>query len=173
MLPSPLHPAVVHFPIVLMFLLPLAGLTALWWIRRGSRPLRAWMLPVLTAAALAGSSWLAVESGESEEDRAENVAGEAAVSRHEHAAERFMVLTVSVLGLAALGLVRGRIGVAARWSTPVAAVVLILAGYQVGHSGGQLVYGDGNRPGLVSSALSTDTDRDVHEEDREPEDREE
>lgn len=156
-----------------MFLLPLAGLTALWWIRRGSRPLRAWMLPVVTAAALAASSWLAVESGESQEDQAESIAGEAAVSRHEHAAERFMLFTVSVLGLAALGLMRGRVGVAARWSTPVAAVALILAGYQVGHSGGQLVYGDGNRPGLVSSALNNGTEKAVHEEDREFEDRDE
>ena len=173
MLPSPLHPAVVHFPIVLMFLLPLAGLAALWWIGRGSRPVRAWMLPVLTAAALAGSSWLAVESGESQEDRAETVVGEAAVSRHEHAAERFMLFSVTVLGLTALGLIRGRVGAAARWFAPVAAAALIVAGYQVGHSGGQLVYGDGNRPGLVSAASEADRERDVHDDDRESEAREE
>ena len=34
MLPDPLHPAVVHFPIVLTFLLPLAALGALWRARR-------------------------------------------------------------------------------------------------------------------------------------------
>ena len=35
MIPEPLHPAVVHFPIVLVVLLPLAAMTALLLIRRG------------------------------------------------------------------------------------------------------------------------------------------
>ena len=37
MLPDPLHPAVIHFPIVLMVLLPLVAAWALWTIRRGAR----------------------------------------------------------------------------------------------------------------------------------------
>ena len=42
MLPDPLHPAVVHFPIVLMFLLPLAALAALWYGRRHPEGRAAW-----------------------------------------------------------------------------------------------------------------------------------
>ena len=34
MLPNPLHPAVVHFPIVLMFLLPISAGVALWALFR-------------------------------------------------------------------------------------------------------------------------------------------
>ena len=38
MLPDPLHPAVVHFPIVLVFLVPIAAVLAVWVIRRGAFP---------------------------------------------------------------------------------------------------------------------------------------
>lgn len=33
MLPDPLHPALVHFPVVLGFLLPVVALVPLWSIR--------------------------------------------------------------------------------------------------------------------------------------------
>lgn len=170
MLPSPLHPAIVHFPIVLAFLLPLAGLGALWLIRKGIRPALAWTFPLLTAAALSASAWVAVETGEGEEERVEHIAGEAAISPHEHAAEQFLLLSISVLGIAALGLLRGRAGRMARGAAMVGAAVLLLAGYRVGHSGGQLVYGDGVNPGLTGlTTASVDSDRkvdrDVHDED--------
>src|SRR5690348_6821402 len=58
-LPNPLHPAVVHFPIVLAFMLPLFAIGALVAIRRGARPLRAWSLPLAVGAALTLSSWVA------------------------------------------------------------------------------------------------------------------
>ena len=35
MIPEPLHPAVVHFPIVIAIFLPLVALAALAYIRRG------------------------------------------------------------------------------------------------------------------------------------------
>lgn len=36
MLPNPLHPSIVHFPVVLAFLLPLFAAGALWAIRLGA-----------------------------------------------------------------------------------------------------------------------------------------
>ena len=63
-IPDPLHPAIVHFPIVLTMLLPLFALGALWAIRRGARPMRAWGLTSAVAGALVASAWLAVQTGE-------------------------------------------------------------------------------------------------------------
>jgi uncharacterized membrane protein len=151
MLPSPLHPAVVHFPIVLVFLLPVAAFAALWAIRRGSRPLRAWLVPTGVAAALALSSWVAVETGEQQEERAEAAVSESLIHSHEEAAERFLMLSAAVLGVTALGLFQGRAGRALRITGATAALALVAAGYQVGHTGGKVVYGDGVRGGLVSS----------------------
>ena len=150
MLPDPLHPAVVHFPIVLMFLLPVTALAALWAIRKGVAPRLAWLAPVLVAAALAGSAWLSVETGEQQEERAEDAVGESVLGRHEAAAQRFLAFSVVVLVVSAAGFAGGAAGRAARVAGTTAAFALIVAGYQVGHSGGRIVYGDASGPGLVA-----------------------
>ena len=93
MIPNPLHAAVVHFPIVLMVLMPIVAMVALWTIRRGAVPRKAWVVPVATAAALTLSSWGAVETGEREEEKVEAVVAESALHGHEEAAERFLLLS--------------------------------------------------------------------------------
>ena len=79
MLPNPLHPAIVHFPVVLVFLLPISAAAALWTIRKGSRATRAWMVPLLIAAALSFTSWLSVETGENQDEQVEEVVQEQAL----------------------------------------------------------------------------------------------
>jgi uncharacterized membrane protein len=148
MLPSPLHPAIVHFPIVFTVLLPLVALGALWAIRRGARPARAWAVPLMAAAAVSGSAWVAVQTGEADEERAEEVAGEQALHAHEEAAERFLVLSGGVVLLMAAGLLRGPLGRGGRIVASTAALGLVLAGYQAGHSGGRVVFGDTTNPGI-------------------------
>jgi uncharacterized membrane protein len=140
MLPDPLHPAVVHFPIVLMFLLPLAAVTALWYRRRQPGARAPWILTTVLAGALTASAWLAVETGERDEEGVEEVVPEAALESHEEAANRFLLLSAGVLVLAGAGLVRGRVGGAARLATTAGALGLVVAGALVGHSGGSLVY---------------------------------
>ena len=155
MLPSPLHPAIVHFPIVFTILLPIVAAGALWSIRRGVRPARAWALPMLAAVALSLSAWLAVQTGEADEERAEDIVGEQVLHTHEEAAERFLLLSGGVALLMAAGFLRGTPGKAGRLLASSAALALVLAGYQVGHSGGRMVYGDSTNPGI--SALGTNT----------------
>ena len=152
MLPSPLHPAIVHFPIVLMLLLPLTVLGALWAIRRGAGVARTWVFPLITAGALAASAWAAVESGEADEDRAERIVGEQTLGTHEAAAERFLALSVVVLVLTAAGLMGGTKGRVARGLSGAVTLALIVVGYQVGHSGGRIVYGDAGTGGLTAAA---------------------
>ncbi len=143
MIPDPLHPAVVHFPIALMFLVPLVALVALWYIRRGVRVSRAWMVPVLFAGALAASAWVALETGEEQEERVERVVPEGVIGGHQEAAETFLILSAALLAVSAVGLVKGRVGATARWVTTFGAVGVLAAGVRVGHSGGMLVYQHG------------------------------
>ena len=140
MLPNPLHPAIVHFPVVLAFLLPLFTIGALWAIRRGARPRRAWSIPLAGAFALAASAWLAVETGEAQDERVERVVAEQPLSAHEEMAEAFLTGSAIVTLVAVAGLVGGRIGRAARVVTAAGAVALVVGAALVGHSGGQLVY---------------------------------
>jgi hypothetical protein len=142
-IPSPLHPAVVHLPIALAVLVPAFAVGALWAIRRGARPLRAWGIATAMLAALSLSSWLAVETGEQADEQVEAVVPDAPIETHEEAAEAFLMLSVIVLGVAAVGLRTGRIGQVARALGTVGAVALLGAGWRVGHSGGALVYRHG------------------------------
>ncbi len=150
MIPDPLHPAVVHFPIVLMFLVPAVALVALWNIRRGVRVSRAWFVPVLFAGALALSAWVALETGEDQEERVERVVAEGVIDGHQEAAETFLILSAALFAVSAVGLVRGRVGATARWVATFGAVGVLAVGVRVGHSGGMLVYQHGAASAYVT-----------------------
>ena len=61
------------------------------------------------------------------------------------AGRRFLRERLSVVGLVIMGggMLRGSAGRAGRWAGVVAAGVLLLGGWQVGHSGGELAYRHG------------------------------
>jgi len=174
MLPDPLHPAVVHFPIVLTFLLPVAALAALWHGRRRPGARAPWILTIALAGALTASAWLAVETGGREEEAVERVVPEAPLEDHEAAAERFLLLSAGVVLTAGAGLLRGRIGAAARLATTVGALGLVVAGTLVGHSGGKLVYRYGaaaaHSPGDRSMGVTARATEPEHADDRSPDD---
>lgn len=171
MLPEPLHPAVVHLPLALAVLLPFFAVLALWAIRRGVSTTAAWGVPVLLAVLLTGSAWVALQTGESDEERVEEVVSEAAIHEHEEAAERFLLLAGVVTLLAGVGLARGTLGSAGRILATVGTVAVLAAGVQVGARGGELVYTHGAArvyadDGPASAARSEEGER--REEEREP-----
>lgn len=139
------HPKVVHLPIALAVLMPaLAGGIALaWW--RGWFPARTWVLVVAFQGILVGSGFLALQSGEKEEDRVEGVVPEAAIEHHEEAAEIFVGASTGVLMLMALGLVFARtaVGVRLAGAAALGTVAVLATGYSVGKAGGELVYQHG------------------------------
>ncbi len=159
MLPNPLHPAVVHFPIVLMFFLPVVAVVTLWAIRRGANPRRAWAIPFAVAGLLTLSSWVSVETGEGQSERVERVVPEQSMESHEEFAEVFFMLSGVVLVVAAAGMLNGRIGRASRVLASFGAVGLAAAGVRVGHSGGQLVYTHGAASAYTQSSATTENVR--------------
>lgn len=140
MLPNPLHPAIVHFPVVLAVLLPLFAIGALWAIRRGARPRRAWSIPLAIACALSLSAWAAVATGEEQDERVEQVVAEQPLSAHEEMAETFLTGSAVLALVAAVGLVGGVAGRAARITAVLGSLALVGGAARVGHSGGELVY---------------------------------
>lgn len=167
MIPQPLHPAVVHFPIVFVMLLPVVAVIAMLMIRRGSTVRAAWLPVVALAAGLTLSSWVALQTGEREEEVVERVVGESAIHDHEEAAEIFVWLTGAGLLLALAGLTARRGGTALRTATVLAALGLTVAGYRVGHSGGALVYEHGAAVAYSDgSAASGGEGEELHSERR-------
>ncbi len=110
MLPDPLHPAIVHFPIVLATLLPLFAALTLLAIRSGRTPTSGWAIVVLLQALLAGSAWLAHETRHDQAERVEKFVDEARIEEHEAAADWLLYLSVAGLAVTATGLAAGSVG---------------------------------------------------------------
>jgi uncharacterized membrane protein len=136
----PLHPSIVHFPIVLAILLPVFAVGGLWIIRRGARPLRVWAVPLAISVALLTSGFVAKQTGSREEERVERAVPENVLEAHEHAAERFVALAGVVVLVGIFGLANGLIGSAARVVATAGSLIVVFAGFQVGKAGGELVY---------------------------------
>jgi len=149
-MPDPLHPAIVHFPLVLAVLIPFVAAVALVLALRGTAPRRPWTLVVVMAAGLALSAWVAVETGEQQEERVEAVVAESVISNHAAAAETLLWSAAALFVIALGGLASGRVGAVTRIATVVASVVLLAMAVRVGDSGGQLVYSHGAAQAYVS-----------------------
>jgi uncharacterized membrane protein len=139
-IPDPLHPAVVHLPLALAVLVPAFALLAALAIRLELVPPRTWVAILLLQAALVGSGWLALETGEEQEERVEEVVAERHIEEHEERAEWFEIAAGVALAVVAAGLLPGRAGGLARGASVVAGLAVLAAGVRVGHSGGELVY---------------------------------
>ncbi len=143
LVPDPLHPAIVHFPIVLILLGTAAAMVAACW--RGGH------LPRYTAVLLALGAlgaWAAVETGESAGGllATETPAVETLLDAHETWAKRTLTITIVAAVFAAGAACLGRWPRVARAAGVLTAVASLAAAYgvhQTGHRGGALVYRQG------------------------------
>ncbi len=174
-LPDPLHPVVVHFPIVFAALLPWIALGVPLATARGWLPRHAWAGVVLAAALVAGAGWMAEETGEDQMKRVEKVVAKDLVKAHAERAELFVDLAVGTAVLALGGLLGGRLGRLARVATVVASLAVLGAVVRTGKSGGELVYKHGaasaylpNPPAAAPSRVSPGGEPAAPEESPDP-----
>lgn len=163
----PLHPLLVHFPLVLAVGLPLV-LVGLWWSeRRGKAAPRAWWVGVAVAGLLTVSSFVVLRTGMNEEDRVEGIVPEAALELHEERAETFLWATGGVLILAVVaGLARrGSVRTGLVAATVVASIAVAGLAVAVGHSGGSLVYRYDAARAYPTEAAAVDADTPRRERD--------
>jgi len=164
MLPDPLHPAAVHLPMALAILIPGFAILGLFLIYTEFLPARSWVLIVLLQALLVGSGWLALETGEDQEERVERVVAERLIEDHEEAAERFLVIAGIALLASAAGLVPRRIGAGGRATGTLAALGALAAGGYTGHLGGELVYKHGAASAYAENPGEIRTPRHVEDD---------
>ncbi len=138
----PLHPAIVHLPLGLAFIIPGLALAWAWALWTGRLRPRAWIAIVALQAVLLGAGVVAMNTGEREEDRVEAVVPEAAIETHEAYAEQFLWAAGVTLALASFVLVFRHPAATRVLATATVAGTLVVAGaaLRVGHAGGQLVY---------------------------------
>ncbi len=140
----PLHPAVVHVPLGLAFVIPIVALGLAWAIWREKVPARVFAIVVLLQVVVVGAGLVAMRLGEADEERVENVVPERAIHEHEEAAELFLIASgvTLALGAGALALSQRRPGLARGLMTTTALAGVLAAGLglRAGHAGGELVY---------------------------------
>lgn len=141
--PDPLHPAVVHFPIVLIFVGTLVSILTIF-TRRGALPQFAAAILILAA----GSAQFAVYTGGEEADDVIQRMPSARPLIHDHAewGERMRTVSVVAAVVAVLALAFYRVRGFRRILAMMAAIVGAAACYcaiEAGEHGGAMVYHHG------------------------------
>lgn len=154
-IPDPLHPAIVHFPIVLILLGSAVAVAAVFW-RKHHLPLIAGAILALGAAG----AWVAVETGESDGGLVENSFGQAEslLDAHEDWAKRTLTAATlaAVIAITSAGLVRfPRMARAVAVAAAVSAIGASYAVYETGHRGGELVFKHGAGVGAVTGQTTS------------------
>ncbi len=137
----PLHPALVHLPLGLAFILPILAIGFTWalWTKRIQS--RSWLVIIVLQAILLVAGLLAMNTGEREGDRVEKVVPEIAIETHEAYAEQFLwgVGITLVVGILVL-IPRSRMARSLSIATVAGTFAVAGLAVRVGHAGGQLVY---------------------------------
>lgn len=137
----PLHPALVHIPLGLTVIMPLLILVFAWSIYKAWLPKKSWLILVLLQSLIFASGFLAMETGEHDEERVEKVVSENLIEEHEEKAEAFVWLSGGVTLLLLLALVAPqKFQNPAKAASFVLVLVNLLLAASLGHSGGELVY---------------------------------
>lgn len=138
----PLHPAIVHLPLGLAFVIPMLAAGFAWALWKEQIRRRSWLAVIALQAVLLAAGLVAMNTGEREEGRVERIVPEAALEQHEEYAEQFLWATGVTLVLAGLVLASRRRSVARSLTVATVAGTLIVAAaaVRVGHAGGRLVY---------------------------------
>lgn len=138
----PLHPIVVHFPIVLGFLLPFLAILLWWAIKKLQWTPKVWALVSAVALVYCLFATTAVLLGEEDEEKVEKVVSEKIIEEHEEAGE-LIPWFAGTLFLVSLGGFTVKYSKQAKMAMIVLSLVGIVPLANAGHTGGELVYKHG------------------------------
>lgn len=150
----PLHPAIVHLPLGLAMIIPVIALVVAIGVHREKLPRWAWALPFALQLSMVLSGLVAMQTGEQDEERVEEVVAEHAIEEHEEAAEAFVRVAgaLSVVFLLGVALPKPSWRAAAMAVSTVGSVAVTVLALGVGHAGGELVYQHGAASAYAAEA---------------------
>lgn len=140
----PLHPFMAHIPLVLALCLPIVIISSIVFIMKKKISPRFWWVPVIMQISIVVFSYIALETGEDQEDTVLQFVAKPFVQQHENAAEIFSGLGVILLGLMAVVLFVGEsLARNLRFLTAVLSFIPLAAGLYAGRLGGAIAYTHG------------------------------
>lgn len=166
MIPDPLHPAIVHFPIVLLLLgAPLAVVAV--FVRKWHLPLLAAVVLALGCAGAVMAAWSGLKDAEMVGELSGN--GDEILDAHEEWGERTrnVAILAAVLAAAAAALSRKpKLGMPVGALAALAAIGAAYCVAETGHHGGRLVYKHGAGVNTAAGeAEAGSADQDHHDDD--------
>lgn len=140
----PLHPSIVHLPIVLTFIMPILVVVFAWMIKNNKMSPKGWFLIMGLQLAVVITGYVSLETGETEEETVSKVVSKDYIHEHEEAAEIFVGSTVLALVLSiAAFFIRKEIQYPIKLSIAVIGLISCYLAYRTGELGGELVYKHG------------------------------
>lgn len=137
----PLHPAIVHLPIALTFILPVLILIFAWAIKAGKMSKEMWLVIVGLQVLVTVSGYVSLETGETDEEKVGVIVGKELIHHHEESAEIFTGMTVISL---AAGIVvwflQPAIQDKARFAVVLISLLPVFFAFRTGKMGGEIVY---------------------------------
>lgn len=149
----PVHPLIVHFPIVLTFILPILIVVFAYMIRINKATPKSWLIIIGLQLAVVITGYISLETGETEEHTVEKVVAKSIIHEHEEAAEIFVGSTVLALVLS-IGafFIRKEIGFPVKLGIAALTLVSCYLAYRTGLLGGELVYKHGAASAYTESS---------------------
>ncbi len=139
----PLHPVVVHFPIVLsVIVLVLSLIFIISFYRYGFRR-SFWIILVSMQFGMLASSVVSVKLGEKDEERVENSANESVLHDHEEWGEKIPIVAFVAMVLSLLPFFLKKRSILLVSLYCLLACVQLAFVFKAGHTGGRLVYEGG------------------------------
>jgi hypothetical protein len=137
----PLHPAIVHIPLVLAGLVPIVAAYLAWQAWRGRGSPRAWAVALALQVVIVAGAVIAIDTGGDESRVVRDVVPREAIHDHAGAAHWFEYASAATLVLLiAAAALRDRRSAIAGLAAAVFALLTAIIGVRVGHLGGQIVF---------------------------------
>ncbi len=148
----PFHPTIVHFPLVLTFILPILILIFAFMIKKNKMSRYAWLIIIGLQAATTISGYVAMNAGGNDEDQVEKVVNKKLIHEHEDAAEVFVGSTVILLALSiAAFFLKQEIQFKFNVGVGLLSLISCFLAYKAGELGGELVYKHGAAGAYVTT----------------------
>ena len=155
----PIHPALVHVPLGLAVGAPLMAIAILIAVWRGWLPSRAWLVVFIVQLMMVGGAFVAVSTGEKDEEKVEKIVPEQAMEEHEESGKWFQWTGLIACVVSALVVVAGNRPVS-RPGMVLAMILTLLvaaAAVRTGQLGGKLVYVHGAARAHTGELPAADT----------------
>lgn len=140
----PLHPFLAHIPLVLTIFMPVILGVSVFFIAKNKVDPKAWWIAVAVQMVIVLSAYIALSSGEGDEELVIQFVSKKFISQHENMAEIFSGLSVVLLGvMMVINFVQEKLAKKLRIIATVFSVIPLGVGLYAGRLGGEIAYAQG------------------------------